>query len=40
VDLSKPESAEMRRLKKEKAELQMEIEFLKMAAAYFANQKE
>ena len=40
VDLSKPESAEMRRLKKENAELQKEIEFLKKAAAYFANQKE
>lgn len=40
VDLSKPESAEMRRLKKENAELQKEVEFLKKAAAYFANQQE
>lgn len=40
VDLSKPESAEVRRLRKENAELQKEIEFLKKAAAYFANQKE
>jgi transposase len=40
VDLSKPESAEVRRLKKVNAELQKEIEFLKKAAAYFANQKE
>lgn len=40
VDLSKPESAETRRLKKENADLKKEIEFLKKAAAYFANLKE
>lgn len=40
VDLSKPDSAETRRLKKENADLRKEIEFLKKAAAYFANQKE
>lgn len=40
VDLSKPESAETRRLKKENADLRKEIDFLKKAAAYFANQKE
>ena len=40
VDLSKPDTAETRRLKKENAELRKEIEFLKKAAAYFANQSE
>lgn len=40
VDLSKPDSPETRRLKKENAELKKEIEFLKKAAAYFANQQE
>lgn len=40
VDMSKPDTAETRRLKKENAELKKEIEFLKKAAAYFANQNE
>lgn len=40
VDMSKPDTAETRRLKKENAELKKEVEFLKKAAAYFANQKE
>lgn len=40
VDYSKDESAEARRLRKENAELKKEVEFLKKAAAYFANQKE
>lgn len=34
VDMSKPDTAETRRLKKENAELKKEIEFLKKAAAY------
>lgn len=40
VDYSKKESAELRKLKKKNAELEKEIEFLKKAAAYFANQQE
>lgn len=40
VDYSKQETAETRRLKKENAELKKEIDFLKKAAAYFANQPE
>jgi transposase len=40
VDMSKPDSAEVRSLKKENAELKKEVEFLKKAAAYFANQQE
>lgn len=40
VDYSKQESAEMRKLRREKAELQKEIEFLKKATAYFASQPE
>jgi transposase len=40
VDVSKPDTAETRQLKKENAELRKEIEFLKKAAAYFANQSE
>ena len=40
VDLSKPDTAETHRLKKENAALKKEIEFLKKAAAYFANLKE
>lgn len=39
VDYSKPESEETRRLRKENAELREELEFLKKATAYFANQK-
>lgn len=40
VDYSKVESAEIRRLKKENAVLRAERDFLKKAAAYFANEKE
>ncbi len=40
VDMSKPDTAETRMLKKQNAELRKEIEFLKKAAAYFANQSE
>lgn len=40
VDYSKKESAELRKLRREKAELEKEVEFLKKAAAYFANQQE
>ena len=40
VDYSKDDSAEAKRLKHENAELKKEIEFLKKAAAYFANQNE
>ena len=40
VDMSKLETPETRRLKKENAELRKEIDFLKKAAAYFANLKE
>lgn len=40
VDYSKTDNAENRRLKKENADLKKEIEFLKKAAAYFANQQE
>ena len=40
VDYSKQESAEMRKLRREKAELQKEIAFLKKATAYFASQQE
>jgi len=40
VDYSKQETPETRRLKKENAELKKGIEFLKKAAAYFANQPE
>lgn len=39
VDYAKAESEETRRLRKENAELKEELEFLKKAAAYFANQK-
>lgn len=39
VDYSKAESEEVRKLKKENAELKEELEFLKKATAYFANQK-
>ena len=39
VDYSKPESDEVRKLKKENADLKEELEFLKKATAYFANQK-
>lgn len=40
VDYSKKESEEVRRLKRKNAELEKEIEFLKKAAAYFANHQE
>ena len=39
VDYSKAESEETRKLRKENAELREELEFLKKATAYFANQK-
>lgn len=37
VDYSKPESEEVRRLKRENKRLEEELAFLKKAAAYFAN---
>ncbi len=37
VDYSKNESEELRRLRRENKRLQEEMEFLKKAAAYFAN---
>lgn len=37
VDYSKKESEELRRLRRENKRLQEEMEFLKKAAAYFAN---
>jgi transposase len=40
VDYSKEESAELRKLRREKAALEKELEFVKKAAAYFANQQE
>ncbi|WXG55722.1 MAG: transposase [Candidatus Sedimenticola sp. (ex Thyasira tokunagai)] len=40
VDYSKKESEEIRKLKREKAALEKEVEFLKKAAAYFANNQE
>ncbi|MFC6635437.1 transposase [Microbulbifer taiwanensis] len=40
VDYSKQESAEVRRLRKELHEARQEVEFLKKAAAYFANHQE
>jgi transposase len=40
VDYNKEEPAESKRLKHENALLRQENEFLKKAAAYFANQKE
>lgn len=40
VDYSKKESAELRKLRREKAELEKELAFLKKAAAYFANHQE
>lgn len=40
VDYSKKESAELRKLRREKAELEKELDFLKKAAAYFANHQE
>lgn len=40
VDYSKQESAELRKLRREKAELEKEIAFLKKATAYFASQQE
>ena len=39
VDYKKEELAEIKRLKHENAQLKEENEFLKKAAAYFANQK-
>jgi transposase len=39
VDYSKKESQEMRDLRRENKRLQEEMEFLKKAAAYFANQQ-
>ena len=40
VDYSKKESEEIRKLKREKAALEKELEFVKKAAAYFANHQE
>ena len=40
VDYSKKESEEIRKLKREKAALEKELEFVKKAAAYFANNQE
>ena len=40
VDYSKKESEAIRKLKREKAALEKELEFVKKAAAYFANQQE
>ena len=40
VDYSRQETAEVRRLKKELHEARQEVEFLKKAAAYFANHQE
>ncbi|GAA5526192.1 hypothetical protein Maes01_02787 [Microbulbifer aestuariivivens] len=40
VDYSKQESVELRRLKRELHEARQEVEFLKKAAAYFANHQE
>lgn len=40
VDYSKKESEEIRKLKREKAALEKELEFVKKAAAYFANDQE
>ena len=40
VDYSKTESEELRKVKRKNAELEKEIEFLKKAAAYFANHQE
>ena len=40
VDYSKQESEEVRRLKKQLHEARQEVEFLKKAAAYFANHQE
>lgn len=40
VDYSKSESEAIRQLKRRNAELEKENEFLKKAAAYFANQQE
>ncbi len=40
VDYSKEENAEIRKLRREKAALEKELEFVKKAAAYFANQPE
>ncbi len=40
VDYSKKESAELRKLRREKSALEKELEFVKKAAAYFANQQE
>jgi transposase len=40
VDYSKKESEEIRKLKREKAALEKELEFVKKAAAYFANNRE
>ena len=39
VDYSKKESEELRKLRRENKRLQEEMEFLKKAAAYFANDK-
>jgi len=40
VDYSKQESEELRRLKKENAQLRKERDFLKKATAYFAKDDE
>ena len=40
VDYSRKESEELRKLKRKNAELEKELEFVKKAAAYFANHQE
>jgi|TARA_R110000787_G_scaffold241980_1_gene348124 transposase len=40
VDYAKKESEEIRKLRREKATLEKEVDFLKKAAAYFANHQE
>ncbi len=40
VDYTKKESEEIRKLRREKAALEKEVDFLKKAAAYFANHQE
>ncbi len=40
VDYAKKESEEVRKLRREKAALEKELEFVKKAAAYFANHQE
>ena len=40
VDYAKKKSEEIRKLRREKAALEKEVDFLKKAAAYFANHQE